>query len=319
MRNIFFIATLFQEIFIPSCIATYEKYIDEEGNITDGVAAYLKLTGIYTNSDIYKEETNQPKAALTINSRKLQEVVNAVQGKIDPKISWMMEGKRWEMYNPLLTPATAKKILEISLQELNLKESAHAQRKDYKGILLLGATAKRFHERILFANHLPVKGINFSKVYILTGQRPLEEFEKEQFPLLNDINDEGDMTLALLKKDSNAKIQENYFYIYSKAPPKSTRATTESTVHEFMRSNPEPGVYLAVSNGYFIPYQELVIQNCLDKYYPGSGIQVVGVGPNDEATIEGEDDRKLINRASIFLDNLSRILYNLQLRDKIKK
>jgi len=86
-----------------------------------------------------------------------------------------------------------------------------------------------------------------------------------------------------------------------------------------MKHDPEPGIYLAISNSYFVPYQELVIQNCLDKSYPNSGIQVECVGPGDSTVIEGANEKELINKASMFLDNLSRVLYNLQIKKGIKK
>src|ERR1700722_15322991 len=212
MRIYFLIATFFlsQALFLPPCTAANEKFIDAEGNITDPIVFFLELTGIYIKDDPLYEDPDHPKPILTINSRKVKEVVQAVQGKINHDVSWMMKGKRWEMYNSLLTPATAKEVLEIGLQDLGFKEPIYPQRKDYKGILLLGASAARFDERVLFANQLPQLGINFGKVYILTGPRPLEEFEKERFSFLKNINDEGEMTLTFFEKNMNEKLKENY-------------------------------------------------------------------------------------------------------------
>src|SRR5690349_17423327 len=115
MRTYFLIAALFlsQKIFLSSCTAAYEKFIDADGNVTAPIISCLKLTGIHIKDESIYASHDQPEPVLTICSRKLEEVVNTVQGKINPNISWMMKGKRWEMYNPLLTPITAKKILEI--------------------------------------------------------------------------------------------------------------------------------------------------------------------------------------------------------------
>lgn len=289
--------------------------LTQDRNVSEPVKTFLKLTGISIKDDLHNDEPNRPKTVLTISSGKLQEVVSATQGKIDPTISWLMKGKRWEMYNPILTPTTAKRILKTGLQDLGFRDPVYPQKKEYKGIFLLGSVASRFHERVIFANQLPQNGISFKNIYILTGKRPLEMFEREYFSFLENINDEGEMTLAIFKKDINPKLQENYTYVYSEAPFGSDRATTESTMQALMKYRPEPGTWLAVSNGYFIPYQALVIQNYLDKIYPAFRIKVEGVGPADTTSLEGIEDRELINKASIFLDNLSRILYNLQIRE----
>jgi hypothetical protein len=317
MRICFLITAFlfFPKIFFFPCAASYEKFVDSKGDVTNPILLCLNLTGIYVKGQPQKRG-DFPKPVLTINSRKLKDIVKIIQGIENPKISWIMKGKRWEMYNPLLTPEAAKKILKVGLQDLGFKKSIGAQKKNYKGILLLGSLAERFNERIFFTEKLLQKGIKFNKFYILTGQRSLENFEKEEFSFLKDIDDEGEMTLAFFKKILSPKLEGKYIYVYSNAPPESSRATTESTVQEFMKYTPEPGVYLAISNGCFIPYQELVIQNCLDKNYPTSGIKVECVGSGDKTSIEGTE-RELINKASIFLDSLARILNNLQIQHEL--
>ena len=287
------------------------KFIDAEGNIAPPVIACLNLAGIYVKNQGPDEGAQPSKPVLTINSRNLEDVVQALQGRINPTVSWMMKEKIWDMSNPLLTPKTAREILRIGSEDFKFHEPVYPHRKDYQGLLILGGEAARFQERVIFADTLLQKGITFNKVYILTGQRPLEKFEKEQFPSLKNIQDEGAMTLDFFKKSFNVKLQEKCIYVYSKAPFGSYRATTESTVHEFMKHNPEPGPYLAVSNSYYIPYQELVIQNCLEKNYPHAGIQVECVGNGDTTLLDKADDGVLVNKASILLDHLSRILYNL--------
>src|SRR3990167_5706597 len=64
---------------------------------------------------------------------------------------------------------------------------------------------------------------------------------------------------------------------------KKPRATTESTIHTFMTLNPSPSKYLCVSNGYFVPYQELVIQNFFYKQWPTAGLIPFPLGPAFQA------------------------------------
>lgn len=294
----------------------YSRFLDSQQNVNDSIVNCLGLTGIRIEGDKLNNNPDWPVSILTINSRQLQEVTNVIQGKINSHISWKMEGKRWEMYNPLLSAPTAKKIIQIGLKELKFKEPVLPKAKDYEGILILGALAGRVYERVRFANQITGKNGNiaFNKVYILTGKRPLEDTEKEQFPFLKGIKDEGAMTLEIFKRYANSRLQEKRIYVYSEAPQGSARATTESTVHAFMKENPRPGRYLGISNSYFIPYQELVIQNCLDRFYPNSGIRIECVGPGDKTSVKHLNEKELINTASVLLDNLSRIFYNLQIK-----
>ena len=291
------------------------RFIDPQQKVNDIIVNCLGLTGIRIDGDELCEGSDWPEPLLILKSRNLEDVTNAVQGKINKDISWKMEGKRWEMQNPLLSAHTAKKILHIGLQDLGFKDPVLPQGKNYEGILILGALAERVHERLLFLNQVigSNPNIQFKKVYILTGERPLEDMEKEQFPFLKDVNDEGQMTLEIFKKYANTRLQEKSIYVYSPAPQGSARATTESTIHAFMKKNPKPGRYLGASNGYFIPYQELVIQNCLNKFYPNAGISIECIGPGDKTSVNALSEKELINSASVLLDNLSRIFYNLQI------
>lgn len=307
-------------ILLPPCKAPYCQFVDAQGNVSDLIVYCLGLTGIRIEEDPLKPDSAWPEPKLVLKSRNLQEVTNAVQGRTDSNVSWKMNSKRWEMFNSLLSPLTANKIIQLGAKGFKFNDAIFPKVKKYEGVLLLGSTARSFYERLLFANSLAEKkrDLTIQNVYILTGKRSLESFEKEEFPFLKNIQDEGRMSLALFKKYANAKLKQNLIYVYSDIPPGETRATTESTVHTFMKKKPKPGRYLAISNGYYIPYQELIIQNCIDKFYPNSGIQIEGVGSADKASREVMNDKEIINKASILLDNLSRILYNLQIRNEVK-
>ncbi|EKE09379.1 MAG: hypothetical protein ACD_16C00189G0004 [uncultured bacterium] len=295
----------------------YAQYVDSEKQVSDLVVKCLGLTGIVIKGE--KADKSWPEQRYTLSSRKLEDVIEVVQGKADPKVSWKKDGERWNMSNLLLSVSTAKKILELGQEGFGFKNPTLPKEENYEGILVLGATAGRFYDRVLFTNDLVNKGIKFEKVYILAGQRPLEAFEKKEFPCLKETNDEGQMTEEIFQRNAIPGLQEKKVLVYSKPPEGSPRATTESTIHTFMTLNPSPGKYLCVSNGYFVPYQELVIQNALDKQYPKAGLIAECVGPANQAMKDDATDEEVVKKAAVFLDNLSRILYNLKVRASLQK
>ena len=294
----------------------YDQYVNSKGQVSDVVVECLSLSGIVIEGE--KREQNWPEPLYTLSSQNLEGVVKVVQGKADPEISWFRKGERWNMENPLLSLSTAQKILVLGQQEFGFSKPVYPKEKNYEGILVLGAAAGRVYERVLFTNEIVKRGTTFNDIYILTGKRSLEDFEKEAFPYLKEIDDEGPMMKGIIEKEALPVFKNKAILVYSEPPEGSKRATTESTVHAFMDSNPKPGKYLCVSNGIYVPYQELVIQNALDKHYPKAGISVECVGPANPEMLSEASDEDVINKASVFLDNLSRILYNLQIQKELK-
>jgi len=293
----------------------YSKYVDAEGQVSDLVVKCLNLSGIAIEGEGEEKSMKQP--IFTLKSRALKDVVDLVQGRTDPDVSWWNKGgERWTMFNPLLTLPVARQIVSLGLEEFKFNEPVYPKEGRYEGLLILGSDAAGVHDRVLFSNELINRGTKVKTVYILTGKRKLEDFEKKDFPYLTS-DDEGQMALEILQKEALPALQKSNVLIYSEPPEGSPRATTESTVEAFMEVSPKRGNYLCVSDGIFIPYQELVIQNTLDKYYPDSGIKVQCVGPAED-TFETARDEQMLNSASVFLDNLSRILYNLEKRQENK-
>lgn len=294
----------------------YSKYVDSDDQVSDLVVRCLGLSGIALEGK--DNEESWPAPIYTLSSRNLDEVVRVVQGRVNPNISWLRQGERWGMSNPDISPATAREILKLSQEDFGFKDSVFPQDKSYEGLLILASDAQDFTDRVLFASKLAQEGIEFNSVYLLGGRRKLEDFEKEAFPYLSSLSDEREMMEEIFSKNADKRLQGKKTTVYSEPPEGRERATTESTVHAFMKLTPPSGKYLCISNGIYVPYQELVIQNALDKYYPESEIKVQCVGPAED-TFEAASDEQMLNSASVFLDNLSRILYNLQMRKTIVK
>jgi len=291
----------------------YSKYVDSADQVSNLVIQCLGLSGIVIDGEVKEEKW--PKPIYTLNSRDLAEVVRVVQGKVNPEISWFRMGERGTMPNPLLSPSTAKEILRLGQQDFGFKTPVFPKDKNYQGILILGTDAEGFNSRVLFANELVQEETLFKSVYLLVGRRKLEDFEREAFSYLSLVNDEGTMAEEVFSKNAKSILQNKKTTVYSEPPEGKVRATTESTFHAFMKLNPYPGKYLCISDGIYVPYQELVIQNALNKYYLKAGIIVECVGPADKDIPDFATNEKILNKASDFLDNLSRILYNLNMRN----
>lgn len=301
--------------FLDPVQADYSKYVDSEGQVSDLVVRCLNLSGIAVEGEGEEKSVKNP--ILMLKSRALKDVVDLVQGRTDPGVSWWIRGvERWMMFNSLLTPQTARQILTLGLEEFQFNKPVYPNENSYEGLLILGTDAVGVQDRVLFSNELINRGTKVKTVYILTGKRKLEDFERKAVPYLT-ADDEGQMVQEILQKEAIPALKKSSV-VYSEPPEGSPRATTESTVEAFMELSPKHGNYLCVSDGIFIPYQELVIQNTLDKNYPDSGIRVQCVGPAEKETFEAASDEQVLNYASVFLDNLSRILYNLEKRQENK-
>lgn len=315
--KVFSVMILFLGTFLAGSVqADYSKYIDAEGQVSDLVVKCLNLSGIAVKGEGEEKSVKDP--VFTLKSRALKDVVGLVQGRTDPDVSWWIRGvERWMMVNSLLTPQTARQILTLGLEEFQFNKPVYPNENSYEGLLILGTDAVGVQDRVLFSNELINRGTKVKTVYILTGKRKLEDFERNAVPYLT-ADDEGQMVQEILQKEALPALQKSSVLVYSEPPEGSPRATTESTVEAFMELSPKHGNYLCVSDGIFIPYQELVIQNTLDKNYPDSGIRVQCVGPAEKETFEAANDEQVLNYASVFLDNLSRILYNLEKRQENK-
>jgi hypothetical protein len=315
-----------------------EALFAKEGKVTDPLVRLMGLTGIRILKDPLKPEAGWPEARLYLQSRDLEEVVPAIQGKRDPSINWLGDPKkeRWEEDPTKLgmPSAQAAEIINISLKSLQLGAKSYPQ-ASAKAILFLGAALLRVRMRLAFLNDLyETKKLSpLLPVYILTGERQLDEkigetaemlvkadngiipFRKDWQPSPTTVADEGEMIkLVFAQSRHSALPKDTIFYVYS---PKGTgrRATTESTVQQWLAEfHPAGGRYVAISNQPYVFYQECVIRRVLlQSGRPDIHVEVVGPGMD----IEPENKDAIADQARDFLNNISRILYELLLIKKI--
>lgn len=320
----------------PKNCSSYDEYlyINSHGEVTDAIVRLLGFTGIRIEGDILAPENDWPKARLTISSRKLNNVVQAVQGKDNPSITWLgdLTKERWELDStkPVLSLLQAQYIIAICEKALSQGPASFPQ-EEPKAILFLGSTLLSVRQRLAFLNSLyeSKKIPNNIPVYILTGERKLNESIGETQTSLFDsdngivafrsdwqklgelIVDEGMMIELVFAQSRHKTLDEKNIKLVYSLKDQGRRATTESTIIQWLKdTKPEKGLYLAISNQPYNFYQESVFRRVLLKA-GNPDICVNVVGPAIKITAQSE--YAIINQAQNLLNNLSRILYELRL------
>lgn len=299
--------------------------------ITDPFVRVLGLAGIRIKDDYIQPDANWPQAKLTVSSRRLEAINQAIQGKQDSHITWLIKGERWQTngINYLhLTSEQSNNIIDLILKDLQFGEAMLPTKNNYTGILFLGSTLHNARQRLNFLNTcLDKHNIVFNKLYLLTGVGPLSPTIGETAESLLDPKntisvrpdwkapdilptEEGAMIQWVFNQSRSQKIKpEQIEMIYAGIGEGRTRATTRTTVEEWLKTNPSSGVYLVVSSQPFNLYQKLVVQNTLlANHRPDIKIEVIG-----GAFVKKHDDnQKTINQyAAIGLDTIARICYEL--------
>ncbi len=319
---------------ITPCANTTEPlFITPQGEVTDALVRLLGLTGIRVEEDLLTVENDWPEARIHLKSRKLEEVVSAVQGKLDPFITWFGDPskERWEEdpKKPKLSRLQANHIIDICLGSLRQGEKMLSQVPP-KAILFLGAALTRVRMRLAYLNELydQKKLSTDLPVYIMAGERKLDEsigetqenlmdsgngivpFRKDWTASQEHIIDEGEMVKLVFSQSRHRDLAEKNVIIVYSPKGQGRRATTETNLKQWLKEHsPLAGKYLAISNQPYNYFQECVIRRVLLQA-GRSDICVEVVGPGMEVKVES--DEAAIDQAKNLLNNLSRILYELQ-------
>lgn len=316
-------------------------FITHKGEVNDSIVKLLGLTGIRVLNDSLEAGNEWPEARVYLKSRALEEVVLAVQGKLESSLSWLGDPRkeRWEEdpKKSSLSPAQANSIISLCLNDLQQGNKVYPQGEP-KGILFLGAALPRVRVRLAYLNNLyEMKKLSLSlPVYILTGERSLDEkigetpknlmdpdnglipFRKDWHPSNEHVLDEGEMIKLVFSQSRHSALEEKDIYFVYSPKGLERRATTESTVKQWLMDfSPASGRYVAISNQPYNFYQESVIRRVLLQ----SGrfdICVEVVGPGMDVNV-GYDILS-IEQAKNLLNNVSRILYELlEIKKNLKK
>jgi len=317
------------------------RYVTPAGEVTDAIVNLLGLTGIRIEGASLKAEENWSEPKVYLKSRRLEDVVPAVQGKLNPSITWFgsPNKERWEKdpKKPKLLAPQAVKIIDICFGPLQQGEKSYPQ-KTPKAILFLGATLSRVRMRLAYLNELyDMKKLPPNlPVYIMTGERKLDEavgetqgklmdpgngilpFRKDWAVPQEPVTDEGEMVKLVFSQSRHRDLDERNIIPVYVTKGEGRRATTESTVIQWLKEcSPSAGSYLAISNQPYNFYQESVIRRVLIQAgRPDICVDVVGPGIEEEA----ENNETTIEQATNLLNNTSRILYELlEIRKNLKR
>jgi hypothetical protein len=307
------------------------QLFDKNNQATDDVVKLLGLTGIRIQNDSLLPEKEWPEASLTLKSRSLEEITDAVQGRVNPEIAWKRSNnkERWEM--TLTMPISEKQIQQIEsiYTKLGFFNEAKPQTTTYRGILFLGSTLSSVRKRLAYLNMLiDSKNYNFSHIYVLSGERKLDKaIGESQESLLNPKNgeitfrsdwkghaelpdNETDMIRIVFDQSKHLSLKnDGIIFVHTLKKEGQTRATTETTVYQWLEEcHPESGLYLAISNQPYVLYQKLVIQKALLKA-GRSDIRVQVVGPETLRKVPDGSQKK--QSVAVLLDNLARIFYEM--------
>jgi len=308
------------------------KFISVAGEISQPIVKLLGLNGIRIASENMNDEKNWPEAKLYLDSKKLDKVVAAIQGRIDPSINWLGDTRkeRWESdsLKPQLSLYEAESILQIcqDMLSLNAKKYPHS---NPQAILFLGSTLLGVRERLAYLNELydHQQLSPTIPIYILTGERSLDpsigetkeklldskngviSFRSDYQPKDISVDDEGEMISQVFSQSRHKDLHEDRLRLVYSSKGTGRRATTESTLVQWLKEYvPPSGTYLAISNQPYVFYQESVINRVLQQQ-GRKDICVHVVGPQELPRPKNQEET--IDKARNYLSLVSRILYEL--------
>ncbi len=225
----------------------------------------------------------------------LQSIVDATQK------SWLRKPglERWHIVERF----SEKKDLAITLlSELGFVDEISPSKNHYRYAFVLGGLLSRITSRINYLIKLWEDGIRFDEIIFLTGERYIEEIEKNVFPKAKIETDlmegiwqatnipHGMSSLPLVIVD--AKTQEG-----------KRRPDRKDTIEAWLSANPEVGSILAISNQPHCFEQTLPLKTYLPSEFE---VDVAGDAVINPVPI------------SLYLDAVARVLYQENERLKIK-
>lgn len=209
--------------------------------------------------------------------------------------------ERWEF-----SDVTSDKTEELftAFRSLGCIDEIHPKQQTYTYALVLGSTENNMKDRISYLVQEWEKGVRFSEVVLLSGERPLDpkiEPASASFETESDLI--AHLWLALTTEDLHSLpvtvIRSPMKYSSSLLK----RPNTQDTLIDWLKLSPMEGSCLAVSSQPFVYYQESVLQTYLPQ-----GFTLDTIGPKSSKAFS----------LSLYLDNLAKWLFQEHMR-KLKE
>lgn len=208
---------------------------------------------------------------------------------------WLQRGlERWDF--PQLSENRLSEFTHL-FQELGLMDEVGASKTEYTYALLLGSTESNMKERIAFLISEWKRGVRFSCVALLTGERALDPKIE---PATGAHTTEAELLMHLWNTMASEELQQLPLIIVNSPKREGqTRPTTADTVIDFVASSPQAGSCLAFSSQPFVGYQQSVLKTHLPSTF-----SIETIGPA----------RKFPASMSIYLDTIAKWLYQENIR-----
>lgn len=262
------------------------KIVDENGLVCPQVTEILKLTDVQTDGT-------------------LSDIVAKTQAL------WLRKpGQyRWEM-DKLTTKHDQQ--LQKLFHEMHMYDEIKPIKKHYNYLMILGGLFKTMQQRLDFAINLYNSGITFDHIVLLasartalpdkgehkeaflsySNQAALHKIPETEAEMLQFTYDHANMPEAMKKISMqiiNVPIQLN-------DDGTLKRPTTQDTIIWWLKTNPQAGTCLAISNQPYVQFQHSVLHATLPQNFD---VETVGYASKAQ-------------ELAVMLDTLARILYQEQ-------
>ena len=233
----------------------------------------------------------------------------------------LRQGERWEAQSevyedlkPRITPL---------LSDLGFIEESSAHFEHYSGAIVHGALLSTVRIRLHHLVEQWDQGTRFPHLYFLTGERPLDPQEENDYLFIQDENSpltirkdwiqpselpktECEMMQMVwdqseIPESMRQETQVHFINAPMKKAPNSDRMmrpNTDDTVNLWIKSEPLSGRYLAISNAPYTNRQDLVIRGLSPENYV---FDTIGPGANPQ------------EKVAIILDELARFIFQMNL------
>jgi hypothetical protein len=233
----------------------------------------------------------------------------------------LRQGERWEEQTSRFEELKTK--IKPLLADLGFVNATAPQFNPYQGAIVHGALLPTVRLRLYYLVEQWKKGVRFTHLYFLSGERPLEgQYENNQALVTEEgsplkIRREwqvpaelpktecGMIQLVWEQSDIPNDMREQINVHFINAPMKQDirsakllRPTTDDSVERWLQALPPHGRYLAISNAPYTHRQDVVIR----KLAPKDDFEFDTIGPAAEDRV----------KMAILLDELARTIFQKQ-------
>lgn len=200
------------------------------------------------------------------------------QAVVETQKLWLQTGKeRWEFDTRY---ETMRSELWPLFEKMGLLDERAPKETHYDYAIILGALLETVENRVNYLQELLDKGICFHQIVFLSGERPLLDRERER---LEGLETEFEMVRWVYDHSHLPReIAVLFIDARKKNLPGIWRPQTDDTVFEWLKTNPSPGLCLAISSQPYVDYQNAVLRRLLPQEFT---IETVGPKAKDSISV----------------------------------